>query len=251
MKSNNSLKLSLIFLCLFTKPLTAVWADVEAYFLPQNLTAINERLSKFVDAAKSELLVTSFYLTDQNFIDKLIELKKRGVDVQVIFDSNSTKRSALIKQLTDAGIVPVVSFFRYLTSGIMHNKFLVCDKTIWTGSANFTAKAFRKGKNYENVMTVTSAEIAQQYKANFLDIEKEIFQSYVDVLLGKRKKKVRRDVCEEIQSLACELYKTNKRFQTFLQDNPKMAQLLQPAPSPNSDQENNPMIEHTLTTVHA
>ena len=66
-------------------------APVEVYFLPKNFEEFNQRLMGLLDNAKNHVFVAMYWLTDRDIINKLIELKQRGIDVQIISDESMTQ----------------------------------------------------------------------------------------------------------------------------------------------------------------
>ncbi len=170
-----------LFLLLFiATPCTTFSTKTHVYFLPKDKEAVAELLPAFMDKAQEEILVASYFLTDNSFLDKLIELKNRGVAVHVITDITSHRIRRVLDKLIAADIVPVAS-----AQLLMHNKFLERDGSdVWTGSANMTPTALSEAQNYENVVTIASPKIAQKYKTTFFEMESEILQSYIEWLQG-------------------------------------------------------------------
>jgi phosphatidylserine/phosphatidylglycerophosphate/cardiolipin synthase-like enzyme len=68
----------------------------------------------------------------------------------------------------------------------MHNKFIVIDgQMVMTGSANFTKRALSpmsQNFNYENIITLYNQNIVQKFRKNFIDVEKNIFEDYVEIV---------------------------------------------------------------------
>ncbi|MFT5318534.1 MAG: cardiolipin synthase [Chlamydiales bacterium] len=114
--------------------------SLELFFLPKNPKAYKALLSA-IDEAQDTLKVAMFTWTSQELADAVIRAWNRGVKVETVIDSNSGKGcgSKIVKCLYEAGI-PVA-----LSQGIqlLHHKYVYIDeKTLVTGSANWTKSAF-------------------------------------------------------------------------------------------------------------
>lgn len=159
----------------------AVPADVYVYFIPQQAVACLNDLMQHLDRAQKEVIVASYWIFHPTIINKLIELRQKGIDVKVIFDSSTPNNTILIRRFLAADIIPVVA--HYSNEAIMHNKFVVIDDTYtWSGSANFTLSAFaqmRARVNRENMLMITSSEVAMLYRENFLAMQEEVFKLYI------------------------------------------------------------------------
>ncbi len=238
MKMHRLFKLTALFLYVqITGFVHAIPAEVNIYFTPQDTAKISTVLQSYFKQVKKQLLVASYWITDINFIQRLIDLKKRGIDVQVIYDQSTGNNEKLTQTLLAHGIIPVVSIFsiqdRFIKGmGLMHNKFLIVDWVdVWTGSANFTKRAFNLAKtdtNNENIVTITSAAVADKYIKNFFHIESSIFTSYIQTLTNRP----RNQLPQWLQTLVVELYYKNPRFKQHLLDslsrlsNPQLRKLI-------------------------
>ena len=98
-----------------------VKAHVKAYFIPEDQEVINQELILMIDTATKQVLIAMYWITDDFIINKLIELKKRGVDVQIIFDESSGSSIQVMDKFLANNILPVISLKEI--DGIMHNKF--------------------------------------------------------------------------------------------------------------------------------
>ncbi len=199
-------------------------AEVQVLFTGDN--GLKDELFSILNNAKKQVLVAMYWITDESIINKLIELKKKGIDVQVIFDASSKNSISLMDKLLLNDIVPVI-LPEKLTAGIMHNKFLIVDNAlVWTGSANFTKTAFdpkSKFFNNENVVILYSSADAQKFSKKFFEIEKEIIELYIEIILD-----VNNIFPEWIAKLSSILYKKNTRFmQIFNQLSPEQKAQLQ------------------------
>ena len=88
---------------------------------------------------------------------------KRGVNVQAIFDkSQETEKYTAATFLKNNGIPAYIDG----NHSIAHNKIMIIDKkNVITGSFNFTKAA--EDKNAENVLIISSEELAKVYLDNW------------------------------------------------------------------------------------
>jgi len=143
--------------------------EIFAYFTPsyEALDAIVDQ----IDSAKKTIDVAVYDFTSRPLSKALVKANKRGVKVRVILDreANSiankyTKYQFLKKNGIDVRFaIPHIAWNR---EGLMHNKFaIIDDKVVITGSANWTASAFKI--NDENVLIIKRIDIANVYEKEF------------------------------------------------------------------------------------
>jgi phosphatidylserine/phosphatidylglycerophosphate/cardiolipin synthase-like enzyme len=126
---------------------------------------------KFLDGTRSKLRVAIYSYTNDAVTDKIVELKKRGVnDIKVIVDrSQSVSRTAehqqeQINRLRAAGIEVLVGTSEK-KSQIMHLKFTVRDdQWVEDGSWNYSVSANNQNNNLN---FVESKKRAAQFTANW------------------------------------------------------------------------------------
>jgi len=157
---------------------------IEAYFNPDS--NFTDKLFPLLANANKQLLISMFSITDQEIVNKIIEVKKRKVDVQIIFDENTlSQMSRLLSTLLAHNILPIIYPSKIMGS-FMHNKFLVIDnKIVVTGSANFSKKAFSNNpppSNYENILIIQSTYIAQDYHRAFYRAKDQILRLYIKTI---------------------------------------------------------------------
>ncbi len=163
----------------------------QAFIVPPD--NIRDQLFSLLKSAQRQVLVAMYWITDHTIVDKLIELKQRGINVEIIFDESSHDRMRIMNKLLHNNIVPIIFTSEMRGFGLerhrvrlMHNKFVVVDDTVFTGSANFTRKAFDqslgRNRNYENIVILHSPRMAQQYQTTFRNIEEETFNLYVELV---------------------------------------------------------------------
>ena len=220
MKNNYFSKKLIILLSILSSNLIAsiagggAGAEVNHYFLPQD----KERIKYVLDEtffgldgiAPRKFKLASYWLTDPSFVDKLIDLKRRGTDVQVIYDSSSPDHdSTIMDRLLNGNIEPVLTpaqdsdAFMPRSGRSMHNKSMVVDDMVFTGSANYTEAGF--GVNDETVMVINSPVMARQFEANFDAIQNRTFDDYIGHIANKSSS-------SSFRSLVDRLYTKNETF---------------------------------------
>jgi phosphatidylserine/phosphatidylglycerophosphate/cardiolipin synthase-like enzyme len=123
-------------------------------------------LVEAIDAARLSIDVAAYSISLNSVRYALINAHKRGVQVRVVMESTNMDRSDP-QALIEAGI-PVVGDNM---DGLMHNKFMVIDRSeVWTGSMNFTDEGTYDDNN--NLMRIHSTKIADDYSVEF----KEMFE---------------------------------------------------------------------------
>ena len=113
--------------------------------------------------AKSEILIQAYSFTSAPIAKALVNAHKRGIKVQAILDkSQRLERYSSATFLLNNGI-PIYIDSKHT---IAHNKIMIIDKeTVITGSFNFTKAA--EEKNAENLLIITSKELAKVYIGNW------------------------------------------------------------------------------------
>jgi phosphatidylserine/phosphatidylglycerophosphate/cardiolipin synthase-like enzyme len=123
------------------------------------------KLVRYLESAKSELLVCVFTITNNNLRDALARAHSNGVNVRIISDDECMKQNGSdVQYLRDVGI-PTETDTN--PDAHMHNKFVIIDKEILiTGSFNWTMQAVNS--NQENLVVLHDPEICAQY-INYFD----------------------------------------------------------------------------------
>ncbi len=119
-----------------------------------------------MDHAKRSVLVQAYSFTSKPIAKSLIEAKKRGVDVKVIFDESQTSsKHSVINELFEHKIPMWIDF----KPTIAHSKVIIIDdQKVITGSFNFSDAAQRK--NAENLLIITGNPLlVEQYVENWKD----------------------------------------------------------------------------------
>ena len=220
MKMNYFSKKLIILLSILSSNLIAFVAGGEAgietkhYFLPEDTERIKAVLDKALvgldGIAPRKVKLASYWLTDPSFVDKLVDLKRRGTDVQVIYDSSSDHDSSIMDRLLNGNIEPVLTpaqdrdVFMPRGDRLMHNKSMVVDDMVFTGSANYTGAGF--GVNDETVTVFKSPVTARQFEANFDKIQNRTFDAYISHKLNDRRPS------DYFRDLFKKLYRKNETF---------------------------------------
>jgi len=179
-----TLVLSIAFVTLSSGPSVPL-----ALFSPQDKPT--NTLIACIKEAKKSIHAAVYCLTDKKIAQELIDAKKRGVDVKLVLDPMSADRFGKAEMLA-AGGVPVFIMDHngatpqkgplepegpwahmpekaFTFEPIMHNKYALFDeKTLWTGSFNWTNSA--NTKNWENALLVDTPSLVAAYQKNFQEL---------------------------------------------------------------------------------
>ncbi len=136
------------------------------------------RILPILKNAKKEIFVSIFYLTHNGIIEELINAKKRGVDVKIIYDAVGASNNKMkVKNLRENGIFLKVENW----GGKNHEKNMVIDGKIFiTGSANFSHSGM--GRNDENILIFENSEIASFYREYFLKLYNSLDEKYLRLI---------------------------------------------------------------------
>lgn len=122
---------------------------------------IADQIIKYLDEARVSIHVAIAWFTNQRIADKLVEKKKEGLDVKVVYFKDYTN----CKFGVDLDNIPFKAICG-TRGGIMHNKFCVIDnQKVITGSYNWSENA--ENKNDENATVVYDNDIASYYSVEF------------------------------------------------------------------------------------
>jgi phosphatidylserine/phosphatidylglycerophosphate/cardiolipin synthase-like enzyme len=141
--------------------------SLEVCFSPHG--GCTETVVRELNGARSEVLIQAYSFTSAPIAKAIVEARKRGVKVEAVLDkSNRTDRYSAATFLKDQGCDVLID----ATHAIAHNKIMIIDeKTIITGSFNFTKKA--EESNAENLLIIRgNPKLTQKYLANFHEHEK-------------------------------------------------------------------------------
>jgi phosphatidylserine/phosphatidylglycerophosphate/cardiolipin synthase-like enzyme len=142
------------------------FTDPTSPLSPQGTGGVDGPLVDAIDGARLSIDVAAYSLSLNSVRFALINAHRRGVQVRVVMESTNMDRSDP-QALIEAGI-PVVGDNM---DGLMHNKFMVIDKSeVWLGSMNFTDSGTYDDNN--NLMRIHSTKTAENYSVEF----KEMFE---------------------------------------------------------------------------
>jgi phosphatidylserine/phosphatidylglycerophosphate/cardiolipin synthase-like enzyme len=154
--------------------------DVGWAFSPGEGSSIDARLSSAIGEAKQRIRVSSMVLTSHAVLDALAKAIDRGIDLAGVYDGGEMKGVQKEWEKSTISAVTLETFKKvarvliakpssvYTETGphdFMHNKVLVSDDLVVTGSYNFSKNA--EG-NAENQVSLGSAAIAKEY-ATYID----------------------------------------------------------------------------------
>lgn len=132
-------------------------AEVSVYFSPNG--RCQDAIIKQIDSAKSSIYVAMYYFTSHDLAEVLVKAKKKGVTIKVVLDKGQEGYKYAEGEFLIDNNIPV-SYAP--SSGLMHHKFAVIDKSIIiTGSFNWTPSA--ETRNNENLLIIQSPDIAKRY----------------------------------------------------------------------------------------
>ena len=133
---------------------------IQVYFSPG--TEAVAAIVAEIRGAEAKIDIQAYRLTSTKVVKALLDAHKRGVTVRVVLDGR--QQSAKYSDATifhNAGVPTFVD----AEHPIAHNKvILIDDRTVITGSYNFSANAER---NAENLLVIRDATLAATYQANF------------------------------------------------------------------------------------
>lgn len=144
------------------------FTDPTSPLSPQGTGGLDGPLVNAIDQARLSIDVAAYSISLNSVRFALINAHKRGVQVRMVMESTNMDRSDP-QALIEAGI-PIVGDNM---DGLMHNKFMVIDKSeVWLGSMNFTDSGTYDDNN--NMMRIHSTKIAEDYSVEF----KEMFEDH-------------------------------------------------------------------------
>ena len=123
------------------------------------------KVVKYIDDAKSSILLLGYSFTSKPITQALIQDKKKGVKVRIVLD-HSQKTQKYSKEVIEILLNEQMDIRFDHSVKIAHNKILVIDNIqTLTGSYNWTHSA--EFKNAENLLFIKSPEIAKKYTEYF------------------------------------------------------------------------------------
>jgi phosphatidylserine/phosphatidylglycerophosphate/cardiolipin synthase-like enzyme len=136
-------------------------ARVAAFFSPED--GVAKQVLKRLQNAKHTVRFMAFSYTAADIVDAMIARSRAGVAVSGVVEAqNATGSRAAYGPLRDAGLDVLLDGNCY----ILHHKVIVIDeRTVITGSYNFTASAERD--NDENLVIVDDPDLARAFLDEF------------------------------------------------------------------------------------
>lgn len=137
--------------------------SIEVAFSPNN--GATATIIRAMAEAREKILVSAYSFTSKEIAKALLDAKKRNVIVKIILDkSQVSSRYSASTFFANEGFDLRID----VKHAIYHNKVMIIDdKTVITGSFNFTKAA--ETKNAENVIIIrNNKEVAQLFTKNWL-----------------------------------------------------------------------------------
>jgi phosphatidylserine/phosphatidylglycerophosphate/cardiolipin synthase-like enzyme len=150
----------------FGRSISLAGATAEVCFTPGQDCA--QLVSDVITSASRRVWLLGFGFSNRTIINALIASKRRGIDVRLVLDqSNTGERGKGVAMVAATGIS--VRLDRSVK--IAHNKLIIVDDTVVTGSFNWTQTANRR--NAENVHIIRGSKALADLNASyFLDRER-------------------------------------------------------------------------------
>ncbi len=138
---------------------------LEIYFSPED--DFEQRLLSLMESAKKSIDFLAFAFTSKPLADALKKKFENGIKIRGVYDKrwNSSSKYSTYNSLLSYGLNVKLDG----NNQTLHDKiFIIDDKTVVTGSYNFTNKA--NEANNENAIVVHNSEFASRYEDEFEDI---------------------------------------------------------------------------------
>ncbi len=121
---------------------------IEVAFSPKN--GATQTVINAIHEAKQSILVSAYSFTSKDIANALLEAKHNGISVKIILDkSQATQKYSSATFFANQGFDMRIA----IKYAIYHDKVMIIDdKTVITGSFNFTKAA--EEKNAENVLII-------------------------------------------------------------------------------------------------
>lgn len=130
-------------------------------FSSQATGGVDGPLVEAIDAARLSIDVAAYSLTLNSVRNALLNAHDRGVTIRMVMES-ANMDSSDAEILLEAG-VPMVGDQQ---DGLMHNKFMVIDKSeVWLGSMNFTDSGAYDDNNH--ILRILSTKMAENFTKEF------------------------------------------------------------------------------------
>ncbi|MCF0254357.1 MAG: phospholipase D family protein [Duodenibacillus sp.] len=132
-------------------------ASARVYFSPNG--GAQDALVREIGGAQKSVRVLAYHFSNKAVARALVEAQERGVDVKVVVDAETGRKSkSLVPWIVKRG-VPV---WLDGSHGSAHNKVMIIDKrVVVTGSYNFNEHA--ETVNADNMLIIDSKPLARRY----------------------------------------------------------------------------------------
>ncbi|MGB9631254.1 MAG: phospholipase D-like domain-containing protein [Candidatus Methanodesulfokora sp.] len=138
------------------------------YFCPED--HCSNVVIYWVSKANKSIDLAMYSFTLDSIGDALIEAKKRGVVIRVIFERSQVNQWSEYSRLKSEGIQVMLDE----NDAYMHNKFMVIDgKVVLTGSYNYSKQA--DTQNDENLIVIEDGKVARAYEDEFNEMWSGIY----------------------------------------------------------------------------
>jgi phosphatidylserine/phosphatidylglycerophosphate/cardiolipin synthase-like enzyme len=136
-------------------------ASIDVYFSPED--GVAQHVLARLNQAQRSIRFMTFSFTSDPIADAMLRKRAAGLQVQGVFEAqNANGTGSEFNRLRRGDITVVPDGNCY----IMHHKVIIIDdRTVITGSYNFTSSAERY--NDENLVIIDDSEVAQQYTEEF------------------------------------------------------------------------------------
>ena len=135
---------------------------IDVFFSPKGgatRAVVNE-----IDSATKTIRVQAFSFTNKRIAKALVNAKKRGLDVEVVFDAEQQKNSYTSARFISRSGISTLIDSRHNSA---HNKIIIIDgRVLITGSFNFTEAG--EWQNAENLLVIKGNEpLVERYEKNY------------------------------------------------------------------------------------
>ena len=135
------------------------------YYFTRATGDLDKQLVKVINSSTLSLDIAIYFITKPSVIDAIVNAYNRGVKVRIITDKEMSKTSWEFEQLNKLNELDIPIKIND-HDGLMHLKIVIVDnKTITTGSYNYTGKATTL--NDENLVVITNAKVAGDFTKEF------------------------------------------------------------------------------------
>lgn len=112
-----------------------------------------------IDTAEKSIHIATYKLTSKTALKSLLNAKKRGVEIKLIFDEEAANLSkSLVRKAAESGLD--VSFWSTQDEGKLHTKLYIIDeKKVIFGSFNLTKSA--EDENFELFYITEDEEVLE------------------------------------------------------------------------------------------